>query len=429
MATPSSRRVVIVGAGAAGLSAARVLLDAGVEVRVLEARDRLGGRIDTRADPVLGVALERGAEFVHGRPPAIVRLARLAGARLRAVPGRHAARRGRRLADAAAAFGEAQELLGAGGSDDEPFEAVLARARPRKEVREMARAFIRGFYLADPRTASALALARMTEALERIGGETAHRLEGGYARLLAPLARGLDRASGTLRLSARVDEIRWRPRAVTVWAAGPTGLPLRPVRADRCVVTLPVGVLRAAAVRFAPAIPEKARAARALEMGPIVKVILRFRSPLWEERKRHLAFLHVPGNPFPVFWTIAPLRAPVLVGWAGGPDAARVAGRPVRDVARAAVASVARALALAAEAVEDTLDGVDVVDWTTDPLARGGYAVFPVGSAPAAEALARPVAATLFFAGEATARGDAGTVGGAIDSGERAAREVLSTFD
>jgi monoamine oxidase len=65
-----------------------------------------------------------------------------------------------------------------------------------------------------------------------------------------------------------------------------------------------------------------------------------------------------------------------------------------------------------------------VIDWTRDPLARGGYAVFPAGSARAAESLGADVERTLFFAGEATAGGSAGTVDGAILSGERAAREV-----
>jgi monoamine oxidase len=417
-------RALVIGAGAAGLAAAALLRRRGVAVTVVEARDRHGGRVDTRPDPVLGLALDRGAEFVHGRPERTLALARRARARVREVPDRHLLRRGARLGDGRAAFARGQELLALGTRDDEPFAAALARAgKGRGEAAEMALAFVRGFYLADPRSASSLALARMTEALEEIDGDAVGRVEGGYARVLAPLAGALGGAE--VRLSTVVEEIRWRPGLVEVRARGPAGSRLAPLRGDRAIVTLPLPALRDGAVRLVPAIPEKRRAAASLAMGAIVKVLLRFRRPPWAPRLRALAFLHVPGAPVPVFWTLAPLEAPVLVGWAGGPDAERLAGRPEQEVLRAALRSAARGLGTRAEALEEVLDAGAVVDWTRDPFARGGYAVFPVGSAGASEALARSVAGTLFFAGEATAGVDAGTVEGAIASGERAAREAL----
>lgn len=161
-----------------------------------------------------------------------------------------------------------------------------------------------------------------------------------------------------------------------------------------------------------------------------MKVLLRFRRPLWETSGRErLAFLHVPGAPVPVFWTLAPLEAPVLVGWAGGPDAGRLARLPGEEaVVRAAVRSAARGLGRPPRDVEEELDGAVAVDWTRDPFARGGYAVFPVGSEGASAALGRSVEGTLFFAGEATAGDDAGTVEGALRSGERAARETIASL-
>jgi monoamine oxidase len=194
------------------------------------------------------------------------------------------------------------------------------------------------------------------------------------------------------------------------------------------VVTVPTSILAEGGLRFRPPLPEKRSAAAALPMGPVVKVLLRFRRPPWLEDGTSLAFLHVPGAPFPIFWTLAPLRAPILVGWAGGPDARRLSGRPEAHVVRAAVRAAASGLGRSAGQVEDALDGASVVDWSRDPWARGGYAVFPVGSAAAAASLARPVDGTLFFAGEATAGGLAGTVEGALRSGERAAREVLAAL-
>ncbi len=421
-------RVIVVGGGAAGLAAAARLVRR-ADVVLVEARDRLGGRIDTRTDPALGIALEHGAEFVHGRPARTVALARRAGARVREVPDRHLRRSRGRAAEASRAFSEAQEILALGDRDDEPFAAVLRGARRRfsPPAVRLADDFVRGFYLADPRTASSRALAELTRALDEIGGDVTSRVDGGYRRVLAPLVAALRTGGAELRRSTFVEEIRWRPGAVEVRARGAAGARLAPLGADRAIVTIPPPLLRD--LRFRPALPEKRRAAAALPMGPLVKVLLRFRRPLWAESgARALAFLHVSGAALPVFWTLAPLAAPVLVGWAGGPDARALAGAREDGVVRVALRSAAEGLGRPTRELEEALDGAWVADWTRDPLAGGGYVVFPVGSDGADAALARPVAGTLFFAGEATAGGLAGTVEGALRSGERAAREALRSL-
>lgn len=116
------------------------------------------------------------------------------------------------------------------------------------------------------------------------------------------------------------------------------------------------------------------------------------------------------------------------MGWAGGPAAARLGGQPERRVTRAATGTLARMFALERGAVEDLLDGAEVVDWGADPLAGGAYAVFPPGTAGVPDELARPLAGTLFFAGEATTLAGAGTVHGALESGERAASQLLASL-
>jgi monoamine oxidase len=430
MAVARAPRVIVVGAGAAGLAAVAALRRRGVTVTLVEARDRFGGRIDTRSDPVLGIPLERGAEFVHGRPERTLALARRARAAVRAVPDLHLRRRGARRVDGAPAFSEAQRLLTLGTRDDEAFTALLRRshaARRSGDATAMAREFVRGFYLADPATASSLALARMTRALEEGGASVTSRVDGGYARVLGPLRSAL--GDTEVRLSTVVDEIRWQRGRVEVRARGAVGARLASITGARVVITLPLPMLRDGGVRIVPALREKRRAAAALSMGPIVKVLLRFRRAPWPgSGPGRLVFLHVPGAPVPVFWTLAPLDAPLLVGWAGGPDAARLAGRPERAILHAALRSAARGLGSTSAALEERLDGAVVVDWTRDRFAGGGYAVFPVHSAGASEALARSVEDTLFFAGEATAGDDAGTVEGALRSGERAAREVIATL-
>ncbi len=106
--------VIVVGAGAAGLAAAALLRGRGVAVTLVEARDRYGGRIDTRLDPVLGLSLEHGAEFVHGHPDRTLALARRARAAVREVPDRHQRPRGRRLLGITAAYARVEGALRSG---------------------------------------------------------------------------------------------------------------------------------------------------------------------------------------------------------------------------------------------------------------------------------------------------------------------------
>jgi monoamine oxidase len=203
------------------------------------------------------------------------------------------------------------------------------------------------------------------------------------------------------------------------------GQPLAPVLARQAVITLPLGVLAAGDVRFAPALPPDKRAAIArLRVGPVTKVVLRFRRDPLTRLPFRPTLLHAPATPVPTWWPPHPAH-PVLVGWAAGPradglhdldDAARV---------RRALGSLASTLGVTPAALAADLDAYRVFDWQRDPLARGAYAYVSPGATDAPAVLARPVEDTLFFAGEATDLEEMGTVHGALASGRRAAAEVL----
>jgi monoamine oxidase len=168
-----------------------------------------------------------------------------------------------------------------------------------------------------------------------------------------------------------------------------------------------------------------------LAAGPVIKVLLRFRSAFWEKLDRgryaRAAFFHSPGAVFPTFWTTLPVRTPLLVAWAAGPKAERLAGANADRLIGEALASL-RSIFGEATGAERTLEGAWVHDWQADPYARGAYSYVTTGGEGAREALAAPLSDTLFFAGEAAdTAGDAGTVAGALRSGVRAAREVLAS--
>jgi monoamine oxidase len=427
---------IVVGAGVAGLAAAEGLGRAGLRVLALEARDRVGGRVETRHEPGWPAPLEVGAEFMHGLSPALERVRRRAGARRHEVRQRHGQWDGQRLVNADRGWEQAMELMTAlpTSGPDRSYQRLRHerwwRARADAPVQKLALAYVEGFNASPAERVSAVALGKQTAASGEIEGDRLFRIDGGYGQVVESLVARATRAGATLRLGSVVRRIAWRAGRVEVEARGILGAPLPVERARAAVITLPVGVLRAppgapGAIRFAPALPADKRAALAgLQPGPVLRILLRFRRLPAPLARRGLTFLHLPGAPVPTFWTAAGHDLPVLVGWAAGPAALRLRGTET-DRVNAAVASLKRALGDAGA----LLDGWRVFDWQADPFARGAYSYQGVGALDAPQRLAAPVGQTLFFAGEAThAAGASGTVHGALETGERVAREVCDAL-
>jgi monoamine oxidase len=201
----------------------------------------------------------------------------------------------------------------------------------------------------------------------------------------------------------------------------------------------------AAGIRFVPELPVSKRAAvQKLAMGNVLKINLRFRERFWEAAKlwdkdaetlsfHDAAFFHYPDAPLPTWWTQLPVRAPLLVGWTGGPRADLVrtgsgsdqANRVSGQVLDQAIQSLAQIFRLPASEIERQLEANYIHDWATDPFSLGAYSYVPVDGLDAQKELSLPLDDKLYFAGEATCRGHIGTVHGAIQSGQRAAVEVL----
>lgn len=428
--------VIVIGAGAAGLMAAAELVQAGRAVLLLEARDRIGGRIWTRFEPDLGVPLELGAEFIHGHAPLTRTLLARVGAAAIDINEAHCALRAGRPTPRVDYFAKVLQAARAGGllaGSDLSFDAFLdsaAAAGLSRSERDAARRMAQGFDAADTRRASARAIIAEWSG-DTLGSTPQSRPAGGYASLLAALSPAL--RSARLQLQSTVRSVRWSRGAVEVAGESAAG-PFR-ARAARAVITLPVGVLQKrpgarGTVRFTPALEAKRAALHGLASGPVVKLLLRFRTPFWEElqggRFRDVSFFHAAAAPLPTFWTAVPTRAPLLVAWAGGPQARRVgAGAARARLVRSALASL-QALFGRGTDVAASLQGCYYHDWQRDPYARGAYSYVTVGGSGARAALGQPLADTLFFAGEATDTADeAGTVVGALQSGLRVAREVL----
>lgn len=405
---------LVIGAGSAGLGAARALHDAGRQVLVLEARARLGGRVWT--DHSFGpVPVECGAEFIHGSAVETWRWVERAGAETIAATrwdGRWIALEDGRLAGAAE-HGAREDLrqvmaldqaLESYSGDDITLAAWLAAYGVVDLARHLADVRMAHAYCATPETLSALTLADEYRDSAH-NGEGDFRIAPGYSTILDLIAEGLP-----IRMNAPIAAITWRDDGATV--ALESG---EQIRARSVVVTLPLALLKAGAVRFDPPLPaEKQRAIAGLAMRPAMKLLYRFAEPFWPSGA---TFLTLP-DPFPVWW-VPREGVGLLTCFLTGPRAERAAqlGQPIeRGLEHLAQHFGARPHAL--------YQASQVVDWGSDPWARGGYSSPPVGSQGLRAALASPCE-PLFFAGEATVTGDSpATVHGALVSGARAATEI-----
>jgi monoamine oxidase len=438
-ASPAHFDVIVIGAGAAGLMAARELLQAGRSVAVLEARDRVGGRIWTRREAGFPAPIELGAEFIHGN--AALTLALLSEAGTTTIEGSDADvtlhdGKPMRREELFPQILDALKASKALAQQDMSFDALLDQHLAQTlspALRERARGMAEGFDAVDTSRASARAIAAEWSS-DILGSAPQSRPEHGYESLLVALMAPLHSARLRLQLQSTVRSVRWSRHSVEVGGEY-LGKPFA-LHAPRAIVTLPVGVLQqphntAGAVQFTPALAAKKDALQGLASGPVMKLQLRFASSFWgtlEDGRYHDAlFFHAPEAEIATFWTQAPSRAPLLVAWAGGPRALRVAaGASPADLVHKALASL-RVMFGRRVDFAGGLEGYYYHDWLQDPFARGAYSYVTVGGGDARRALALPIDGTLFFAGEATdVEGEATTVTGALQSGMRAAREVLA---
>ncbi|HXS94254.1 MAG TPA: NAD(P)/FAD-dependent oxidoreductase [Candidatus Limnocylindrales bacterium] len=423
METPD---VLILGAGAAGLAAARALSRFGKRVLVLEARQRAGGRILTEMQAGWAAPVELGAEFIHGKPPELFR--EIEAGRLAAFErgGENFCRRGGRLERCEGpGAGSLQEAMAA--APEQSLAEFLRHSGAREETRRQIARFAEGFHAADTERFSLRALAETQKAEDETEGDRMFQFSGGYGALLERMIGGLDQERVRIQFDAVVQQVRWRRGEVRVHAAV-FGRPLE-FAAAQAIVTLPLGVLQSGAVRFDPEPAQLGDALQKIAMGHACRVALRFRRPFWAENRdlAELGFLFSTYERWmPTWWTVHPARAPMLVGWTGGPAAEAWQGQGVADWLAPAVGSLARILGVTEERVFSALESWHAHDWSADRFARGAYSYVTVGGLEAQKRFGDPLEGTLVFAGEAAnGEGHSGTVHGAIASGERAAGLLL----
>lgn len=417
--------VYVVGAGMAGLSAAAALEAAGVNVTVLEAKDRLGGRTWTAS--VGEASVDLGGAWLHGvKGNPVADFADANG--LSYTPDET---RWSTLYDAGAgrALGDAGwDTLDQATVD---FEAALPRLKSDLGDTDVAEA-LEGWldeegYTGQERRLASHAVAQWMVELEYAGPVDQTGLEpfweeselrggdhfpvGGYGAYVEAMADGLD-----ILLEHPVTAIRWGDDGVSLDAGGEV------FEGSHALVTVPVGVLRAGRIDFSPALSAARRdALDRLDMGNLEKVVLTWDEAWWSGS---LEYVDADGaGAFPEFYDLSELAgAPVLVGLYGG----RFARAVQADWTDAQI--VQGALDVLAEATGETVPtpaATEVTHWSTDPTIGGSYVYLPPGaSVDDLALLGEPEGERLLFAGEATDPDYYGNVHAAVMSGIREAHRL-----
>lgn len=403
----------------AGLAAARTLQEGGAAVRVLEAKPRLGGRAHTSYD-FARVPVEFGAEFIHGERAAMWELVRQLGLKtlhwnklddslVRLEDGVWLSMREARARYPDFDRTRSWNLPDIDALPGEDWGSYLGRIGfDRHELRYVKRSFANAAGEA-MRLLSAKAMLRSIREGDD-GGD--YRILGGYAQVVQALAEGL-----TIYDDDPLIGLEYGDDGVRALTLGG-----EVYEADAAVVTVPLGVLQAEAIRFSPELPrEKRDALLGLRMGPVVKLVYRFaEAPL----EPNIMAVYSRLNP-PMWWSPSygyETDEHVWTAFVSGDGAAELL-----------TLGEAGALGAALEAFKEELGRSDLkanaarlINWPDDPYTRGGYSYVLPGHDGAREGLAAPTP-PLYWAGEATApEPQAATVHGALLSGRRAAREVLA---
>lgn len=419
--------VVIIGAGIAGLAAARSLSKSGKSVVLLEARSRAGGRIYTLPPGEFSMPAEAGAEFIHGQLPHTMALLKEANITYEKGKG---------------SFWNVENgHLTSGGAFDEHWDEMVGALKKLKQditigefledqfgspdyagLRESVTQFVQGYDAADMAKASAFALREEWSSEDDMTG---YRIKGGYSKLIEYLLGECEKQHVPINFSNVVQSIQWTNGNVNVTTTA--GFIYT---AQKILLTVPVAVLKAGRISFSPAIPEYDEAFNRTETGGVVKFLIEFKKAIWEDdsfecnKMPGLHFLFSDAS-IPTWWTQRPNPAPLLTGWLAGPVTDSL-DKNEGALLDEAIRSLSYLFNCSPKKIRDVIRTARVINWVKDPFSLGAYAYKTLSTHEVLKTLTTPVEDTIYFAGEALYDGpEMGTVEAALSSGLSAATKIM----
>ena len=423
-----NRRVLVIGAGLSGLAAAKTLTQQGYQVTVLEARDRLGGRTWT-STRWKDAPLDMGASWIHGiEGNPITDLAKSIDAKLVVTRRENAitySPTGNPFSEAEeAALSQLREQVQSvlqtaqNQSDDQSIQAAIERAFPWKKLstedKQLIAFVLNGTFEHEYGGSTKQLSTHWYDSSEAFSGEDALFAQG-YQVIVEHLADSLKIETGQI-----VEAIDSSGSEVVVTTN------LATHKADKVVITLPLGVLKAGKIKFTPELPDpKIRAIRSLGMGVLNKCYLRFESAFWSDDVDWIEQVAPNWGEWSEWVSFMPsMSLPILLGFNAADQGKELEALSDEQIVTSAMQTLKR---LFGDSIPDPID-YQITRWLSDPFTVGSYSFNALGSIPEMrDELSKNIDGKLFFAGEATSREHFGTTHGAYLSGLRAAREMAQS--
>lgn len=420
--------VIVIGAGAAGLMAAYELSKHNKKVIVLEASERLGGRIFTYQSDEFSMPIELGAEFIHGKVPVTLELLKQGSINYQAIKGKmfHLDRgQLKKENNYSEHWNELMRKMKELKTDMSlsDFLQTFFSDDKYKNLRESVTHFAEGFDLADVSNVSTCSLYEEWSNEENIQ----YRIEGGYQQLILFLESECKKNGCVIYNNCCVKKINWQKNEVNILT-----LCSRYFKGNKIIITVPLSVLQADKsdinyIELAPTIDEYLHAATNIGFGNVVKTILEFDEAFWQNEKKNISFIFT-NEKIPTWWTQLPKENAILTGWLGGTKAASLKNATDKELLQAALESLASAFKKSADILKNKLLAYKINNWANFPNIFGGYSYETIKSKSAKNLLNQPVDQTIFFAGEALYSGiHGGTVEAALESGKQAAQKIINT--
>ncbi|MDB5199468.1 MAG: FAD-dependent oxidoreductase [Chitinophagaceae bacterium] len=421
--------IIIIGAGAAGLMAAKIASRAKKKVCILEARNRIGGRVHTLIKNGFSKSVEAGAEFIHGKLPVTISLLKEAGIKYYETDGELWQLKNDELKKREDFIEHADQLmkkLKELNHDTSIAELLNTYFNDEKysEMKKSLQQYMEGYDAADINYASSLALKKDWQKED----DDQYRIEGGYQLLLDYLKNACLQNGCSIHLSTIVKKINWKDDYAEVITKDNNSF-----FSNIVIITVPLPFLtgeeNAAGISFEPLLPMVSEAAKQIGYGSVIKIVLEFTHAFWEtgeyRRAKNMFFLF-SDEKIPTWWSQLPDKTPILTGWLAGPKANALANEGEDFILQQALLSLSAVFAIDIKILRQFLKASLIHDWMADPFSKGAYSYNTITSAAAKKKLATPVANTLFFAGEALDDNSNATVEGALNSGKDVAEKMLN---
>jgi monoamine oxidase len=426
--------IIIIGAGICGLFTARELSKTGKKVIILEASDKVGGRI-RKITENFSKPVDAGAEFIHGNMPLTKTLLKEAGGKTLEKNGNYYQSKNGHISE--------QDNFTEGWSrvmkelrsleKDVPLSLFLHENFGDDKDQELRESVIRlaeGFDAADANRISSFAV-RDEWSGDSID-DSLHIREG-YILLVNKLYEECRKNGCITYLLTEVNEVNWQPEKAVVKCTNE-----KIYEGSRIVVTVSLGVLLSEAdekghILFIPPIPEKTEAAKKMGFGPVIKINFEFKTAFWNDKKFNGQSVQIPDLSFlisdteiPVWWTQAP-DSPFVTGWVGGTQAEKLKHLNETELLEKALNAFADSIKSTKDFLESQLLNYFISNWGNEPFIKGAYSYETPETSESKKVLSEPIQHTIYFAGEALGN-HSGTVEAALESGKAVAENIIGSI-